>query len=148
MIKKVLVAVDGSEHSHKAVDYASDIALKYDCQMYLINVVRKVEIPEQLIAYANIEKIEESHEYVFFEEIGKRILKKAEETAKKKGVKEVHSIINKGDPANRITEFARENDIDWIFLGTRGLGRIKGLLLGSVSNKVCNMADSTCVTVK
>ncbi|NOR15349.1 MAG: hypothetical protein GQ544_06570 [Candidatus Aminicenantes bacterium] len=148
MIKKVLVAVDGSEYSHKAVGYASDIALKYDCQMYLINVVRKVEIPEQLIAYANIEKIEESHEYVFFEEIGKRILKKAEETAKKKGVKEVHSIINKGDPANRITEFARENDIDWIFLGTRGLGRIKGLLLGSGSNKVCNMADSTCVTVK
>ncbi|MBC8461380.1 MAG: universal stress protein [Deltaproteobacteria bacterium] len=148
MIKNVLVAVDGSEHSLKAVDYAIDIALKYGCEMYLLHVVTKVEIPKELMEYADVERIEDPPEYLFFKEIGDRILKKAEKTAKEKGVKEVHTVIKKGNPADKITEFARENDIDWVFMGSRGLGGIKGLLLGSVSNKVCHLTDSTCITVK
>lgn len=148
MIKKVLAAVDGSEHSLKAVDYAIDIALKYGCEMYLIHVVNKVEIPDEIIKFANVEKIEEPPEYLVLNEIGHRILKKAEETAKEKGVQEVRAIIQKGDPADKITAFARDNDIDWIFLGSRGLGGVKALLMGSVSNKVCHLTDSTCITVK
>ena len=148
MIKNVLVAVDGSEHSLKAVDYAIDIALKYGCEMYLLHVVTKVEVPKELMEYADIERIEDPPEYLFFKEIGDQILKKAEKTAKEKGIKEVHTLIKKGNPADKITEFARENDIDWVFMGSRGLGRIKGLLLGNVSNKVCHLTDSTCITVK
>jgi nucleotide-binding universal stress UspA family protein len=148
MIKKVLVAIDGSEHSLKAVDYAIDIALKYDCEMYLIHVVDRLEIPDEIIKFANVEKIEEPPEYLVLNEIGNRILKKAEETAKEKGVQEVSAIIQEGDPADKNTAFARDNDIDWIFLGSRGLGGVKGLLMGSVSNKVCHLTDSTCITVK
>lgn len=148
MIKKVLAAVDGSEHSLKAVDYAIDIALKYDCEMYLIHVVDRLEIPDEIIKFANVEKIEDPPEYLVLNEIGNRILKKAEETAKEKGVQEVRAIIQEGDPADKITAFARDNDIDWIFLGSRGLGGVKGLLMGSVSNKVCHLTDSTCITVK
>ena len=148
MIKKVLAAVDGSEHSLKAVDYAIDIALKYDCEMYLIHVVDRLEIPDELIKFANVEKIEDPPEYLVLNEIGNRILKKAEETAKEKGVQEVRAIIQEGNPADKITTFARDNDIDWIFLGSRGLGGVKGLLMGSVSNKVCHLTDSTCITVK
>ena len=148
MIKKILAAVDGSEHSLKAVDYAIDIALKYDCEMYLIHVVDRVEIPDEIIKFANVEKIEDPPEYLVLNEIGNRILKKAEETAKEKGVQEVFAIIQEGHPADKITAFARDNDIDWIFLGSRGLGGVKGLLMGSVSNKVCHLTDSTCITVK
>ena len=148
MIKKILAAVDGSEHSLKAVDYAIDIALKYDCEMYLIHVVDRVEIPDEIIKFANVEKIEDPPEYLVLNEIGNRILKKAEETAKEKGVQEVRAIIQEGNPADKITTFARDNDIDWIFLGSRGLGGVKGLLMGSVSNKVCHLTDSTCITVK
>ena len=148
MIQKVLVAVDGSKHSLKAVDYATDIALKYDCEMYLLHVVDKVEIPEEVKEYASVEKIEDPPEYLVFNEIGNRILKRVGEATKKKGVREVHTVILEGDPADKITEFARHNNIDWIFLGNRGLGGVKGLLMGSVSNKVCQLADSTCITVK
>jgi len=148
MIKKILAAVDGSEHSLKAVDYAIDIALKYDCEMYLIHVADRVEIPDEIIKFANVEKIEDPPEYLVLNEIGNRILKKTEETAKEKGVQQVFAIIQEGDPADKITAFARDNDIDWIFLGSRGLGGVKGLLMGSVSNKVCHLTDSTCITVK
>lgn len=148
MIKKVLVAVDGSEHSLKAVDYAIDIALKYGSEMYLLHVVDKVEVPEEIKKYASVEKIEDPPEYLVLNEIGNRILKKVEETAKEKGVRKVRPIILEGDPADKITTFACDNDIDWIFMGSRGLGGVKGLLMGSVSNKVCHLTDSTCVTVK
>ena len=148
MIKKVLVAVDGSGNSLKAVDYAIDIALKYGCEMYLLHVVDKLEIPDEIKKYASVEKITDPPEYLVFAEIGNRILKKVEETAKGKGVQKVHPIILEGDPVDKITTFARDNDIDWIFMGSRGLGGVKGLLMGSVSNKVCHLTESTCITVK
>ena len=148
MIKKVLVAVDGSESSLKAVDYAVDIALKYDCEMYLLHVVERIQVPDAIKKYASVERIEDPPEYLVLNEIGGRILKKAEETAEEKGVRAVYPVIMEGDPADRITAFARDKQIDWIFLGSRGLGGVKGLLMGSVSNKVCHLSDSTCITVK
>ncbi len=148
MIKKVLVAVDGSEHSLKAVDYAIDVALKYGSEMYLLHVIDKVEIPEELKKYASVEKIEDPPEYLVFNEIGNRILKQMEEKARESGIKKVHAVVQEGDPAEKITAFARDNDVDWIFMGSRGLGGVKGLLMGSVSNKVCHLTDSTCITVK
>jgi nucleotide-binding universal stress UspA family protein len=148
MIKKVLVAVDGSENSLKAVDYAIDIALKYGCEMYLLHVVEKLEIPDEIKKYASVEKIAEPPEYLVFTDIGNRILKKVEKTAREKGVQTVHSIIQEGNPVDKITTFARDKEIDWIFMGSRGLGGVKGLLMGSVSNKVCHLTESTCITVK
>jgi nucleotide-binding universal stress UspA family protein len=148
MVKKVLVAIDGSEHSLKAVDYAIDVAQKYGSEMYLIHIIDKVEIPEELKKYVSVEKIEDPPEYLVFNDIGNRILKKLKEQAEKSGIKKVHTIIQEGDAAEKITDFARENEIDWIFMGSRGLGGVKGLLMGSVSNKVCHLTDSTCITVK
>lgn len=148
MIKKVLVAVDGSENSLKAVDYAIDIALKYNCEMYLLHVVDRVRVPDEFKEYVAAEKIKDPPEYLVLKEIGNRILKKVEETAREKGIQTVHSIIVEGDPADKITAFARDSRIDWIFLGSRGLGGVKGLLMGSVSNKVCHLTDSTCIAVK
>lgn len=105
-------------------------------------------IKKVLVRVDGSEKIEEPPEYLFFKDVGDRILKKAEEMARKKGVKQMHSVIEEGDPADKITQFARDNGIDWIFLGSRGLGGVKGILLGSVSDKVCHQAESTCITVK
>lgn len=53
-----------------------------------------------------------------------------------------------GDPAQEIIEFSRKNSIDMIVIGSRGAGTVETLLLGSVSHKVCHLANCTCVTVK
>ncbi len=53
-----------------------------------------------------------------------------------------------GDPTSEILKYAEENDVDMIVLGSRGLGKLGMLMLGSVSHKVCNIAQRTCVTVK
>jgi len=49
MIKKILVATDGSEHSDKVVELASDMALKYNAKIYLIHVVNEPKVPESVI---------------------------------------------------------------------------------------------------
>jgi nucleotide-binding universal stress UspA family protein len=52
-----------------------------------------------------------------------------------------------GDPAACILEAARNSQARFIVMGRRGLGRLAGLLIGSVSQKVSQLADCTCITV-
>ena len=143
MIEKILVATDGSDHARKAVDYACDLALKYNATVYLLHVIHRSDIPKEVFKYIKAKRIEE-----LLQEIGNRIIEVAEREAKRRGVKNFRSAIVKGDPVESITEFARENSVDMIVMGSRGLGSLEGLLLGSVSHKVCHLAPCTCVTVK
>ena len=57
-------------------------------------------------------------------------------------------MVLRGDPAQEILKFAKNRKVDMIVMGKGGQGIIKGLLLGSVSRKVCNLAECACVTVK
>jgi nucleotide-binding universal stress UspA family protein len=79
---------------------------------------------------------------------GKEIVEKAESEIRVKGVKHFHSAVLLGDPATEIIRYAKENGVDMIVMGSRGEGTLEGLLFGSVSQKVCDLASCTCVTVK
>lgn len=148
MIRKILVPTDGSEHGRKAVEYASDIALKYNAEIYLMHVVHETKIPEGLIEFMREEHVEESPSYVYLQTVGKKILGEAEEEVKEAGVKEVHSVVVQGDPAEQVIKFAKENGVDTVVMGSRGLGTLESMFLGSVSHKVSHLAPCTCVTVK
>jgi nucleotide-binding universal stress UspA family protein len=148
MVKKILVATDGSAHARKAIAYASDIASRYDATIYLIHVVPDKEIPEDVRHYIEIEGIKESPEQVYFQKIGEGILQAGEKAIRESGVRNLQTAVLQGDPAERIIEFAKDQGVDMIVIGSRGLGGVKQMFLGSVSNKVCHVADRTCVTVK
>ncbi|MEE9611416.1 MAG: universal stress protein [Desulfatiglandales bacterium] len=148
MIKKILVATDGSGHAKKAIEFATDIALQYDATICILHVVSKIEIPEEFLRYVEVEGFEETPQSVYLQKIGDEIIGAAEKAISKKSVREVQTALVQGDPAEKILEFARDQGVDMIVLGSRGLGRIKELLLGSVSSKVCHLAECTCVTVK
>lgn len=148
MIKKILVPVDGSEHASKAIEFAANMAKQNDATMHLLHVVQVTEIPEAIKEFIRSEEIKESPYYVYSESIGGRILSVAEDEARKKGVKHIETSVIQGDPAEKIINFAKDGDFDTIVIGSRGLGCLKGVLLGSVSSKVCHLTDRTCVTVK
>lgn len=140
MIKKILVPTDGSTHARKALEYASDFASKYQATVHLIHVIAPLHsVPE---GYVDL-KIEEHQQ-----RIAKEIIEKAEKEMKKKGVESYQSSILHGNPAREIIDFARDNNVDMIIMGSRGAGMIETLMLGSVSHRVCHLADCTCVTVK
>ncbi len=85
-----------------------------------------------------------SHEtHQVHEFIGQKILTEAEEVAKAHGVEEVARVIADGDPATRILGTADKEKVDMIVMGSRGFGTLKGLMLGSVSQKVSHLANCT-----
>ena len=140
MLKEILVPTDGSTHARKAIEFASDIALRYKATVHLIHVIS----PLHSIAEGYVDQQIEDHQ----RKVAKEIIEEAEKEVKKKGVESYQSTIVRGNPAQEIIEFARENDVDMIFMGSRGAGKVEMLMLGSVSHKVCHLADCTCVTVK
>ena len=139
MLNKILVATDGSDHARKAIEYASDIAAKYEATVYLIHVVSPLpSMPE-----VDVQAIRDNQQ-----KIAKEIIEEAEREIKNKGVETYQSTILQGQPAQEIIEFARKNSVDMIVMGSHGAGKMELLMLGTVSNKVCHLADCTCVTVK
>jgi len=68
--------------------------------------------------------------------------------AKNAGVENVTSEIEEGDTANRILKIAEKIDADLIVIGTRGFGPIKALLMGSTSQKITQLANCACLTIK
>jgi len=140
-MEKILVPVDGSEQSHKAVAFAADLAKCYKAALYLIHVFRLTIIPEGLGEYVVSDRAQ-------LQALAEKIITAAVDEAKGHGIEDVESAVIEGDPAERIIDYARDRDVDIIVIGSRGLGTFKGLLLGSVSNKVSHRADRSCVIVR
>ncbi|HSO67560.1 MAG TPA: universal stress protein, partial [Desulfatirhabdiaceae bacterium] len=80
--------------------------------------------------------------------IGEAVLEPVLNKIKAQGIDLGKWMVVRGDPAQEILKFARNRKVDMIVMGKGGQGIIKGLLLGSVSRKVCNLAECACVTVK
>lgn len=146
MISNILIPVDGSEHSKKALQLGCDLAKKYGAAVHLIHVTES-PIREHTMAlggaaltlHASPDELREA---------GSRELEFAREYVTNHGIKEVTTEVEGGSPAHRIVESAKETHADMIVMGSRGLSDFAGLLVGSVSHKVTNMAPCTCITVR
>ena len=82
------------------------------------------------------------------EPIGIQILSDVTAAAKKHGVKEPTTVLWGGEPSQAILELADREHADLIVLGTRGLGEVEGLLVGSVSSKVTAHASCAVTLVR
>jgi nucleotide-binding universal stress UspA family protein len=152
MAKKILIPVDGSEHSEKAVEFAATIAAQDDAEVCVVHVLKRERVPEALAEYIKKEHLNEETPASLVREAqeteGSALVGNAEAKLKGSGIGNISTELIWGDPAEAIIEYARKNDYDVIVMGSRGLGGVKSLFLGSVSSKVCHAAGSTCVTVK
>jgi len=151
MSKRFLVAVDGSDYGWKALDLAINLAKDSDAELWILHVIPYEPIPEGLRQYAEVEHI--AHEevearYRLGREIGDKITSEAEARVRKNGVDRVTAQVVEGNLANQIIALAESEGMDMVILGSRGLGDVKGLLIGSVSHKVMHLAPCTCVAVK
>ena len=141
MTKKILVPVDGSEQARKAIDFAANLAKQNDATIHLLHVYKLPIVPEGMGEYVVSDRIE-------LQALGDQIISVAEDEVRKIGGQHIEATVMEGDPAERIIAYAKDHDVDMIVMGSRGLGSFKGLLLGSVSNKVSHRADRTCVIVR
>lgn len=148
MIKSILVPTDGSEGSGNAIQMAIEMAQKYDAQLHIVYVVPKGELPKQVLEYLKEERVDGGLGKLTAKVIGEAVLEPVLEKVKSQGVMTGKWMVLRGDPAEEILKFAKSRKVDMIIMGKGGRGSIKGLLLGSVSRKVCNLSECPCVTVK
>lgn len=143
-MRKVLVAVDGSRHSDKAMKAVKDLMhLSSSLEVTILNVT---DVPNNLFNPNNPEITPTNFEYSSTE-TAKRILASAEEYFKMDGFS-VRTLAKYGSPASVVCEVAQYEGFDLIAVGSRGLGTVKGLFMGSVSSKVAHMATCPVLIVK
>ena len=149
-MRRILVAVDGSEHALRAIDMAADIGIHYDIPLVVIHVRSNSgvgQIPLDLVAYRQLEDLYEA-ESALLEAIAWRIAEDAAERARRTGASSVEVLIDIGDPASTIVRVSEDIGADLIVMGRRGRGDLGGLLLGSVSHKVGHLAACAVMTVR
>jgi len=176
MIRTIIVPTDGSSHADKATGMAADLAGKYKAKLRILHallhnetpaglrqLLERIAAPEELVkqldeetgqmvatvgsAYAEVPVlIPLSVELL--EAIGQCVCDHARQIARQHGATEITVDIANSAPVDAILAAARHEHADMIVMGSRGLGRIEGMLIGSVSQRVNHHAACTCVTVK
>ena len=149
MIRNVLVAVDGSENSDRALDFSLDLAEKYDASVRILNVSESPSLGavplepstvsgESMVGF--VKDLQRLHE---------EILSKAVAHAKEfKPNVVVSSKLREGDPALEIVAEAKDAGFDVVVVGHSGLGRVKELFLGNISEKVAHSAPCPVIIVR
>ncbi len=144
--KTIVVPVDGSENSKRALEHAVSIAERNKAQLIIVHVANIVS------AISNFDQTPISGGYVSeqiaedMEETGKEILNEV--------VKEVpadvtvKSVFEVGSPGPAVLAVAKKYQADLIVMGSRGLGPLKGLFMGSVSSYVTSHSTCPVLVVK
>ena len=172
MFESILIASDGSTHAQRAVEAGCQLALKFGSRVAIVHTVGHGQLPAGLRQMAEVEHLVEpsrprlvameelprslvatggadldpSETYRTWHAIGQNILHQAVDIAKVAKIS-ANGILSDGDPGECILHHADEVGADLIVMGRRGVSNLKGLLLGSVSQKVCQRSKVACLTV-
>ena len=133
MFNNILLAVDGSEYSHRAIEYARSLTERYEANLWIVHVFSHTS---DLLGYQDFEKL-----YAKRKSAGQAVLDSAKKILGSTTFK-VHEELMEGSEAEAILAVAENHRADLIVMGTRGFGAVKGMLVGSVSRKVIHL--STC----
>lgn len=176
-MNKILVAADGSAHADKALDIAASLGKQHGAAIIVLHAASNRDITPEIqkglqIEYAS--EIERRLRSVSFRQplpdedqysrillansdnvkqvvndiAGENIVKRAASRLRANGIETIESYMVNGDPAQKIIDTAVKNNIDAIVMGCRGTGKLKGLLMGSVSQQVAHDAECTVIVVK
>ena len=122
---KILVGIDGSDHSKEALIEAINVAKKFSGFIKVITVYKQG-----------------------MDEEAKRILEEAEQYLKKEKIGHSLSSILGSNPSRALVNIAKHENFDLIVVGSRGLSSTASFLLGSVSRKVVSKSHCDVLVVK
>ena len=138
--KNIIVPIDGSDHSKNALEHAIAIAKEEHTTITLVYIANIVSV------ISSFDQIPSGSGYVTeqvakdMEETGKAVLEEFVISVPQE-IK-VRSVFEVGSPGPAILSVAKRLDGDLIVMGSRGLGPIKGLFMGSVSSYI--VSNCTC----
>ncbi len=175
MINNALLAFDGSDGARAALDMAIEICTKCDATLTIIHVLMHGRPAAELVRMAQAEHMVpetfgtvspgltyaagKSHTLFsptedaagtarVISSVGEQLVVQAKTQAEEMGVATVRTIVRNGDYAEEILAAADEGSADLIVMGSRGLGALRGAVLGSVSQKVLHHARPSVLAVR
>ncbi|MBC7087790.1 MAG: universal stress protein [Tissierellales bacterium] len=137
-MKKILVPIDGSKCSQLAMQKAKELAKAFDSSITVITVVDSIKYLDMEYRYNAVQK-----DLAY----SKELLKTAEKFFEDLG-KEIETVCKTGDVSEEILNLAEEGDFDLIVIGSKGMGRFSRAILGSVSQKISQVAKTNVLIVK
>lgn len=137
-IKNILVPLDGSKNSIRALDMAIYLAKIHKAKLFGVHVIDL----QTVLEFSALDPLAKR-----FERAAQRIVKKAKANSSKSHIL-FNSIILHGRTGPSIVEFAKKQRFDMIVIGARGLGSFSGIVLGSVSNYVVQKSKIPVVIIK
>lgn len=160
-LKRVLLAVDGSQHSQHATQFLSRFPIPDELDVRVMNVLPPMPEPEKPMTTPRFEHFDPdvqpptgyetersiASQAEIEEQEGQALLAKTLATLRASGIQATGGL-KRGDAATEIIEYAKSNQIDMVVVGSRGLTTVKSWLLGSVSRKLVHYAGCSVLIVK
>jgi len=139
-MKRILVAIDGSEPSLKAARMAADVALRFGAKLTLVHVVPKLVLPPDVYGLTIAEVEKEHRAYA------DRLLEKAIADLAEPGI-EISTSVLYGSPAEAIAEEGAASDVGLVVVGSRGHGAVARVFLGSTSDRLVHISSKPVLVV-
>ena len=136
--KKILVPLDGSKYSEKALQRACEIVRVFDSKIILLYVVEKSLL-------VNLLDRKEYREIL--RKFGNKTLKKGNNVLLKKGITG-KILLKEGNIVTEIEKVVKKEKCDLLIVGNKGLGSVTRFLLGSVSNKLAQSSSCSLLIIK
>ncbi|MFS0873814.1 universal stress protein [Paenibacillus xylanilyticus] len=140
MLEQILVAVDGSDHAHKALQTAVELAesLKHSAKLVIVHVNPSVSLNEPALGVDLDARIAEE---------GQHIIAPVAELMSGRSIP-YETLLIAGDPVNEICRVSRDRKCNLIVMGTGGKSMLAEIVVGSVSHGVLKHAECPVLTVK
>jgi len=150
--KKIMVCLDGSKHSEKALSQAIQIAKKFESKIILVHVI------EPSVVFSTMQNPSEPYwgsisapllqnSLIQEQEEGNKILTKNSHILEKEGIS-FDIVLLLGNPSEEILNFSKKKKVDFIVVGSLGKGMLSRVLLGSVSTSISQRANCTVIIVR
>lgn len=139
MLKRILVPIDGTEYSWRALEYACELVSYTRGSLVIMTVSSSGKLKQPVLEY------EGSYLYA---QIGDEVLDAAHAILDGKNIDCTYLLENSGEIAESIINTVKDEKCDGIVLGSRGLGFLEGLFRNSVSQAVLEAAEVPVTIVK
>lgn len=144
MIDAIVVGVDGSDASDRALKMACDLAKVHAAELHIVHSPEIAAVE----AFAPVGGPVLGPSLAQVADAGNQVMTKAKETASAAGVTPASCTLGEDAPCAEIMTIVDLYDADLVVTGRRGLGAVSGMLMGSQSQKLAHALDCAFLTVK